>query len=85
MPAMWSFKILFSKIPFNKDTIDMQNTCTTLFKQYKTKVLQFTNLKFNKEVFVKHEKAPTAPRFQGVLTISYMPTFRKTAVFGHFG
>ena len=45
----------------------------------------------NKEVFVKHEKAPTAPRFLGVFTISYMPMFRKTAVyrlflanFGHF-
>ena len=39
----------------------------------------------NKEVFVKHEKAPTAPRFQGVFTKFYMPMFRKTAVFGQFG
>ena len=33
--------------------------------------------KFNKEVYVKHEKAPTAPRFEGVSTISYMPMFLK--------
>ena len=45
----------------------------------------------NKEVFVKHEKAPTAPRFQGVFTNSNMPMFRKQplflvilANFGHF-
>ena len=43
------------------------------------------NVLINKEVFVKHEKAPTAPRFQRVFTISFMPMFRKTAVFGHFG
>ena len=34
---------------------------------------------------MKHEKAPTAPRFQGVFTFSYMLMFRKTAVFRHFG
>ena len=38
----------------------------------------------NKEVFVKHEKAPTAPRFEGVMTISYMPMFWKITAFGHF-
>ena len=31
----------------------------------------------NKEVFVKHKKVPTAPRFEGVLPISYMPMFWK--------
>ena len=40
--------------------------------------------KRNKEVFVKHEKAPTAPRFEGVLTISYMPVFWKFKAFGQF-
>ena len=43
---------------------------------------------------MKHEKAPTVPRFQAVLTIYDHPLqrnsleklmFRKTAVFGHFG
>ena len=38
----------------------------------------------NKEVFVKHEKAPTAPRFEGVLTISHMPMFWKIKACGHF-
>ena len=38
----------------------------------------------NKEVFVKHEKAPTTPRFEGVLTISYMPMFWKITAFVHF-
>ena len=38
----------------------------------------------NKEVFVKHEKAPTAPRFEGVLAISYMPMFWKNQSFGAF-
>ena len=40
---------------------------------------------------MKHEKAPTTPRFQGALTISYMPFFMKNqsfrgilAKFGHF-
>ena len=45
--------------------------------------------KYYKEVFVKHEKAPTAPRFEGVLNISYMIMFGKTlssilAKFCHF-
>ena len=42
----------------------------------------------NKEVFVKHEKAPNAtppPDSKGVFTKFYMPMFRKTAVFGQFG
>ena len=39
----------------------------------------------NKEVFVKHEKAPTAPRFEGVLTISYMPVFGNSKLLGNFG
>ena len=38
---------------------------------------------------MKHEKAPNAPtpppRFQGVLTISYVPMFWKIKAFGHFG
>ena len=49
------------------------------------------NQKKNKEVFVKHEKAPTAPRFEGVFTISFIPMFRKKTLFldilanfGHF-
>ena len=42
------------------------------------------NIIFNKEVFVKHEKAPTAPRFEGVLTISCMPIFWKIQDFWHF-
>ena len=34
---------------------------------------------------MKHEKAPTAPRFEGVLTISYMPMFFwKIKAFGQF-
>ena len=33
---------------------------------------------------MKHEKAPTAPRFEGVLTISYMPMFWKIKAFGQF-
>ena len=33
---------------------------------------------------MKHEKAPTTPRFEGVLTISYMPMFWKIKAFGHF-
>ena len=33
---------------------------------------------------MKHEKAPTAPRFVGVLTISYMAMFWKIQDFGHF-
>ena len=32
---------------------------------------------------MKHEKAPTARRFEGVLTISYMPMFWKITAFGH--
>ena len=41
-------------------------------------------IKLNKEVFVKHEKAPTAPQFEGVFTISYMPVFWKFKAFGQF-
>ena len=33
---------------------------------------------------MKHEKAPTAPRFEGVLTISYMPMFWKIQDIGPF-
>ena len=33
---------------------------------------------------MKHEKAPTAPRFEWVLTISYMPLFWKFKAFGQF-
>ena len=33
---------------------------------------------------MKHEKAPTAPRFEGVMTISYIPMFWKITAFGHF-
>ena len=33
---------------------------------------------------MKHEKAPTASRLEGVLTISYMPMFLKVKAFGHF-
>ena len=33
---------------------------------------------------MKHEKAPTAPQFEGVLTISYMPLFWKFKAFGQF-
>ena len=39
---------------------------------------------FNREVFVKHEQAQTAPRFEGVLTISYMAMFLKIKAFGNF-
>ena len=39
----------------------------------------------NKEVFVKHEQAPTASRFEGVLTISCMPMFWKSKLLGIFG
>ena len=39
----------------------------------------------NKEVFVKHEKAPTVLQIQGVFTLSYMPMFKKKRCFEHFG
>ena len=40
----------------------------------------------NKEVFVKHQKAPTPPPplFEGVLTFLYMPMYWKITAFGHF-
>ena len=39
----------------------------------------------NKEVCVKHEKAPTASRLEVVLTISFMPMFWKSKLLGIFG
>ena len=47
-------------------------------------VLNLIHPEKNKEVFVKHEKAPTAPRFEGVMTISFMPMFWKITAFGYF-
>ena len=41
--------------------------------------------KVNKEVFVKHEQAPTAPKLEGYEFLQILNIFfMKIAIFGHF-